>query len=59
VVIGCKSMITGSAPMFPFEFIIAPRKLQSLGAALQVATKASSVRSTVKIVVSGMSNGNI
>src|ERR1700749_288563 len=44
-------MITGFAPASAFAAMIAPRKLQSLGAAVQaVAAAVSSVRSTVSVV---------
>src|SRR5712664_1098378 len=47
-------MITGFALTFALAAMIAPRKLQSLGAAVQaVAATASSARSTVNVVATG------
>src|SRR5947207_15704384 len=48
-------MTTGVAPPFALAAMIAPRRLQSLGAPVQVdAATASSVRSTVKVVAIGI-----
>lgn len=51
VVAGSKLITTGSGPGVVFAFLTAPRKLQSLAAAVQAdAAATSSVRSTLKVV---------
>src|SRR6185503_17312165 len=54
VVAGCRLITTGSALRSAFAAMIAPRRLQSLGAPVQaVAAAVSSARSTVNVVVNG------
>src|SRR4051794_21484732 len=51
VVAGCRSIVTGLAVTSLFAAMIAPRKLQSLGAAVHaVAAAVSSARSTLNVV---------
>ena len=55
MVAGCRLIITGSALISAFEAMIAPRKLQSFGAAVHaVAAAVSSVRSTSNVVASAI-----
>jgi nicotinic acid phosphoribosyltransferase len=51
VVAGCRLIVTGFAVASAFAAMIAPRRLQSLGAAVQAeAAAVSSVRSTSNVV---------